>query len=430
MPCMNGSGEKRKPHMTDAPATAVRRQAAVIFVFVTIVIDVLAMGIIIPVLPHLVLDFEGGNDASAAAIYGYFGLVFAAAQFFFAPVLGSLSDRFGRRPVLLISVFGHGLDFILMALAPSLAWLFVGRMISGITAASFSTANAYIADITPPEKRAQSFGLVGAAFGLGFVIGPAIGGIAGEIDPRLPFWIAAALCLVNAAYGYFVLPESLPPERRSPFDPRKANPVGSLGFLRQHGEVAWLACVSVIFNTAFWVIPTTSVLYAGYRYGWTEGDVGVMLAVIGICNIVVQMVLVKPAVKLFGEPLALRVGLGSAIVGMVIYGLAPSGWIFLIGIVFQSMAGIMGPSLQALMTRRVGTNEQGKLQGALASAIGIAGMIGPILFSQVYAWAISEGAHLHVPGAAFLVAALLNLIALGVAWLATRGERPIADGPP
>jgi DHA1 family tetracycline resistance protein-like MFS transporter len=405
------------------------RGAAVFFVFVTIVIDVLAMGIIIPVLPHLVLDFEGGNDASAAAIYGVFGLVFAAAQFFFSPVLGALSDRFGRRPVLIISVFGHGLDFILMALAPTLWWLFVGRIISGITAASFSTANAYIADITPPEKRAQSFGLVGSAFGLGFVIGPAIGGIAGEFDPRLPFWIAAALCLANAAYGYFVLPESLPPERRSAINWRKTNPVGSLGFLREHGEVVWLALVSVIFNTAFWVIPSTSVLNTGFRFGWTEGDVGIMLAVIGVCNIVVQMLLIRPAVRIFGEPLAMRIGLGASIVGMLIYGLAPVGWVFLVGIVFQSLAGLMGPSLQALMTRRVGMSEQGKLQGALSSAIGIAGMIGPLLFTQIYAWSITDGAWLGLPGAAFIAAAVLNMLALSVAWLATRHERPIAAAP-
>ncbi len=403
------------------------RPAAVIFVFVTIVIDVLAMGIIIPVLPHLVLDFQGGDDASAAAIYGYFGLTFAFVQFFFAPILGALSDRFGRRPVLLISVFGHGLDFILMALAPTLAWLFVGRVISGVTAASFSTANAYIADVTPPENRAQVFGMMGAAFGLGFVIGPAIGGIAGEIDPRLPFWIAAGLSLANAAYGYFVLPESLPPERRSAIAWRKANPVGSLGFLRQHGEVFWLALVSVIFNTAFWVIPSTSVLYTGHRFGWTEGDVGVMLAVIGICNIVVQMLLIRPAVRIFGEPLALRIGLGSSIVGFTIYGLAPAGWVFLVGIIFQSLAGLMGPSLQTLMTRRVGVSEQGKLQGALASAIGIAGMIGPILFSQIYAWSITDGAWMGVPGAAFLVAGSLNILALLVAWLATHDEKPVAE---
>lgn len=403
------------------------RAAAVIFVFVTIVIDVLAMGIIIPVMPHLVLDFQGGDDASAAQIYGVFGLVFAAAQFFFSPVLGALSDRFGRRPVLLISMLGHGLDFILMALAPTLWWLFAGRVISGITASSLSTANAYIADVTPPEKRAQSFGILGSAFGLGFVIGPAIGGIAGEFDPRLPFWIAAGLCLVNVAYGYFVLPESLPPERRSAIAWRKANPLGSLGFLRQHGEVMWLALVSVIFNTAFWVIPSTAVLNTGHRFGWTEGDVGVMLAVIGICNIVVQTLLVRPAVRLFGEPLAVRIGLSASILGMIIYGLAPAGWVFLVGIAFQSLAGLMGPSLQALMTRRVGVTEQGKLQGALSSAIGIAGMIGPILFSQVYAWSITGGAWLGLPGAAFLVAASLNVIALGVAWTATRHEKPLAE---
>lgn len=434
MRCMNGCGKCLNTCMTDAPVIIARRQAAVVFVFITIVIDVLAMGIIIPVMPHLVLDFQGGNDASAAAIYGVFGFVFAAAQFFFSPLLGALSDRFGRRPVLLISVFGHGLDFILMALAPSLWWLFIGRVISGITAASFSTANAYIADITPPENRAQSYGIVGAAFGLGFVIGPAIGGIAGEIDPRLPFWIAAGLCLVNAAYGYFVLPESLPPERRTGIDLRKANPIGSLGFLRQHGEVVWLALVSVIFNTAFWVIPSTSVLNVGYRFGWTEGDVGIMLAVIGVCNIVVQMLLIRPAVRAFGEPLALRIGLTASILGLIIYGLAPVGWVFLVGIVFQSLGGLMGPSLQALMTRRVGAGEQGKLQGALSSAIGIAGMVGPLVFTQIYAWSITGGARLGIPGAAFLAAAALNVFALGVAWAVTRNEPPISgastDRPP
>jgi DHA1 family tetracycline resistance protein-like MFS transporter len=377
------------------------------------------MGIIIPVLPHLVLEFEG-DKASAASIYGYFGVVFAAAQFFFSPVLGALSDRFGRRPVLLISMFGHGLDFILMALAPTMWWLFVGRTISGITAASFSTANAYIADITPPKERAQRYGLVGAAFGFGFVFGPALGGIAGEFDPRMPFWIAAALCLLNAAYGWFVLPESLPPERRSAFSAAKANPLGSLGFLRAHGEVAWLAAVSIIWNTAFWVIPTTSVLYTAFRFGWTERDVGLMLAAIGIGNIVVQSGLVRPTVRFLGEALALRTGLGFSIAAMLVYAFAWEGWMFLLGIVFQSAAGIMGPALQALMSRRVSGTDQGKLQGALSSAIGIAGMFGPIIFSQVFAWALGPGAVYGVPGAAFLVSALFYLAALGVAWAATR----------
>ena len=406
--------------MTDAPPLPPRREAAIVFVYITVVIDVLALGIMIPVLPHLVLEFQAGDTVSAAAMYGYFGITFAAAQFFFSPVLGSLSDRFGRRPVLLISVFGHGLDFILMALAPTLWWLFLGRLISGITAASFSTANAYIADITPPEKRAQSFGLIGSAFGLGFVLGPAIGGLVGEFDPRLPFWIAAGLCLLNATYGYFVLPESLPPERRTAFDIRKANPLGSIGFLRQLPEVAWLATVSVIFNTAFWVIPTTSVLYAGYRYGWTEWDVGMLLAGIGVGNIIVQTGLIRPAIRLFGEPLALRLGLASSALGMIIYGLAPVGWMFAIGVVFQALAGIAGPSLQSLMTQRVSPTEQGKLQGALSSAIGIAGMIGPLLFSQIFAWALGPGAGLGIPGAAFFAASALMLIALLVAWLATQ----------
>lgn len=414
--------------MTDAPPLGPlpgppmprRRQAAIIFVFITIVIDILAMGIIIPVFPRLVLQFQGGDTASAVAITGYFSIAFALAQFFFSPVLGGLSDRYGRRPVLLITVFGHGLDFVMMALAPSLWWLFAGRVISGLTAASFSTANAYIADITPPEKRAQSFGMMGAAFGLGFIIGPALGGIAGELDPRLPFWLAAALCLMNAAYGYFVLPESLPLDKRSAFNWRKANPIGSLGFLREHGEVFWLASISFIFNLAFWVVPATMVLYCGHRYGWTELDVGLSMACVGAGNLVVQLGLIRHAVRLLGERLAVRVGLVFGAIGMTIYGLAPTGLIFLVGIPFLSLAGFMGPSLQSLMTQRVGVTEQGKLQGALASLIGVTGMIGPLMFSQIFAWAIGPAAA-HTPeGLAFFVSSGLILFALLVAWLATR----------
>lgn len=369
----------------------------------------------LPALPGLAAHLGagiGGAQATLSALIFAFGL----SQL----LLGPMADRFGRRPVLLISMFGHGLDFILMALAPTMWWLFVGRTISGITAASFSTANAYIADITPPKERAQRYGLVGAAFGFGFVFGPALGGIAGEFDPRMPFWIAAALCLLNAAYGWFVLPESLPPERRSAFSAAKANPLGSLGFLRAHGEVAWLAAVSIIWNTAFWVIPTTSVLYTAFRFGWTERDVGLMLAAIGIGNIVVQSGLVRPTVRFLGEALALRTGLGFSIAAMLVYAFAWEGWMFLLGIVFQSAAGIMGPALQALMSRRVSGTDQGKLQGALSSAIGIAGMFGPIIFSQVFAWALGPGAVYGVPGAAFLVSALFYLAALGVAWAATR----------
>lgn len=402
------------------------RRAAVTFVFITVVIDVLAMGIIIPVFPRLILNFEGGDNASAAAVYGYFGIIFAAAQFFFSPILGALSDRFGRRPVLLISVFGHGLDFILMALAPTLAWLFIGRLISGLTAASFGTANAYIADITPPEGRARAFGLTGAAFGLGFVIGPAMGGILGEFDPHLPFWVAAGLCFLNTAYGYFVLPESLPPEKRSAFTWRKANPIGSLAFLRTQGNVAQLVTISVIFNTAFIVVPTTSVLYAGYRYGWTEGDVGLWLAVIGASQVLVQMVLIHPIVRAVGEPMAVRIGLACAAIGMALYGLAPVGWLFLVGTLFQALGSIMGPSLQSLMTAQVSGEDQGKLQGALSSVVGIAGMAGPLIFSQIFAWAIGPALGKAPIGSAFLLAAALMVTALLIAWMISLPRRQSA----
>ena len=250
---------------TSGPAP---RKAAIAFIFVTVVLDVLAFGIIIPVLPRLVEDFLGGNTARAAEIYGLFGTVWALMQFVFSPLFGALSDRFGRRPVVLLSNFGLAFDYVLMALAPNLRWLFLGRVISGVTAASISTAMAYVADVTPADQRARNYGLVGMAFGVGFVFGPAIGGLLGAVDPRLPFWAAAAASLANAAYGYFVLPESLPPERRRPFEWKRANPAGAFRFLQSHREIRGLAVAAFLSNVAHAVLPAVFVLYAGYRYAW------------------------------------------------------------------------------------------------------------------------------------------------------------------
>jgi MFS transporter, DHA1 family, tetracycline resistance protein len=397
-----------------------RRRAALLFVLATATLDVLALGIIIPVFPELVVDFTG-STVNAARTLAVFGTVWAAMQFIFSPLLGALSDRFGRRPVLLLSIFGLGLDYMLMALAPSLGWLFVGRVISGITAASFTTAGAYIADVTPHEGRAKGFGLLGAAFGIGFVLGPALGGALGAVDTRLPFWVAAGLCVVNALYGLFVLPESLPRERRGAFSWRRANPLGALRLLRSHPELFGLATVAFLYYLAHEVLPSTFVLYANYRYGWTPLMVGATLAAVGVCAAIVQGGLIGPAVRAFGERRALAIGLLAGTGGFVIYGLAASPLLFWSGIPLMAVWGLAGPASQALMTHHVAPSEQGRLQGALTSVRGLTGLIGPSLFSLTFAASIEPGGF-HMPGAAYLLASALLLAALLVAWHATRSR--------
>jgi DHA1 family tetracycline resistance protein-like MFS transporter len=336
-------------------------------------------------------------------------------QFIFSPVLGALSDRFGRRRVILISNFGLGLDYILMALAPNLIWLFIGRIISGITAASISTSYAYIADVTPAEKRAGAFGFMGAAFGLGFIIGPGLGGVLGSIDPHLPFWVAAGLSLANALYGLFVLPESLPPEKRSAFSWRSANPLGAFKFLRGHGELFGLASVGFLSNLAHIVLNSTFVLYAAYRYQWTERDIGLALALVGVCGMIVQGGLVRPAVKRLGARQTLFIGLVAGFAGFVVAGIAPTGWAFICGIPLLSLWGLTGPAVQSLMTQRVSASEQGRLQGANSSLTGVAQMIGPGLFTYTFALFIGPKQPIHLPGAPFLLAGALLVLAIGVA---------------
>jgi DHA1 family tetracycline resistance protein-like MFS transporter len=399
------------------------RKAALAFIFVTVLIDMLAFGMIIPVLPILVQNFAGGNAVRAAEIYGAFGTAWALMQLIFSPVQGSLSDRFGRRVVILISCTGLGLDFILMAVAPNIWWLLLGRVISGIAAASVSTAGAYISDITPPEKRAANFGLLGAAFGIGFILGPALGGVLGAISPRLPFWAAAVLALANVCWGLFVLPESLPQEKRVPFSWKNANPLGALKLLASHPMLAGLARSFFLINLAHVVLPSTAVLYMYYRYGWNTQSVGLMLGGVGIASLLVQAFLVKPAVKLLKERRAIAVGLGFGAAGFVIYGLAPTGAWFWLGIPVMAMWGIATPSLQSIMTRLVEPTEQGRLQGSLASLMGLASLIGPSLFTQIFAASI--GTHDEskaYSGAAFLVSAFIVLVATVMAWRTTRPQ--------
>jgi DHA1 family tetracycline resistance protein-like MFS transporter len=366
----------------------------------------------------LVLGFLGDNTARAAQVLGVFGTAWALMQFVFSPVQGALSDRFGRRPVILLSNFGLGLDYVLMALAPGIGLLFVGRVISGITAASMSTAGAYIADVSPPEKRAAGFGLMSVAFGVGFILGPALGGVLGQIDPRLPFWVAAGLSLANAAYGFLILPESLSPERRSAFSWRRANPVGALRLLRAHPGLLGLASVNFLYFLAHQVFAVF-VLYGNYRYGWNERMVGLTLAGVGACSAVVGGLVVRPVVRRFGERRSLITGLMFGAAGFAIFGLAPTGWMFWIGIPVMSLWGLTSPAAQGLMTRRVSPGEQGQLQGANSSLMGLAGLIGPLVFTAIFAHFISPGAW-HLPGAAFLLAAALLALALPVAWAVAR----------
>jgi DHA1 family tetracycline resistance protein-like MFS transporter len=395
--------------------TPPARGAAVIFIFVTILLDTLALGIIIPILPKLIESFVNNDTANAARIFGLFGTAWALMQFFFSPILGGLSDRFGRRPVVLLSNFGLAADYVLMALAPSLIWLFVGRVISGITSASISTAFAYITDVTPPEQRATVFGKIGVAFGAGFILGPALGGLLGGFDPRLPFWVAAGLSLANALYGLLILPESLPPERRSPFRWKSANPIGALHLLRSSRVLAGLSLANFFAQLAHVVLPSTFVLYATYRYGWDTTTVGATLALVGICAMVVQGTTIGPIVRRFGERRALMFGLACGAAGFFIFGAAPTGPLFWVGIPVMALWGIAGAATQALTTQSVAPDQQGQLQGATNSVQSLSQLIGPFLFTLTFAYFIGAGVPLKLPGAPFFLASALLLLALVIA---------------
>jgi MFS transporter, DHA1 family, tetracycline resistance protein len=395
-------------------------RAAFAFIFVTVLLDMLALGIIVPILPKLIIRFEHGDMSMAATQTGIFAFVWAAMQFVFAPVMGALSDRFGRRPVVLLSNFGLGCDYLLMAVAPTLSWLFLGRVISGITAASFPTANAYIADVTPPERRAAKFGMLGAAFGLGFVVGPALGGMLGGMGLRYPFWAAAILSLANALYGFFILPESLPKERRAVFSLRKANPMGALKLLRSHPELMGLATAMFLYYNAHEALPSMFVLYTDYRYHWSTQLTGLSLAGVGVGSTIVSALLISLAIRKLGELRTLYTGLICGIAGFAVFAFAPSTGFFVLGIPLLSLWGLSSPPMQSLMSRLVGPSEQGQLQGALMSLFGVAGMIAPLVFTQVFALAIWPRWGIHLPGAPYWLAAGLMVGSFAIAWSVTR----------
>ena len=419
-----------------------RRQAALGFIFATSLMDIIALGIMIPVLPNLVKEMSGGDMARAAIATGIFGSSWGIMQFFCSPIQGMLSDRFGRRMVLLISIFGMSLDYVFMALAPTLVWLYVGRIINGACSASFSTASAYIADISEPEDRAKNFGLIGAAFGVGFFVGPGLGGFLSDAETlrhvghalggqglsellvahhlRIPFYVAATMGAINWLYGLFILPESLPPERRAKqFQWARANPVGSLKLLRTHKDLFGMAGVVLLFNLAHSVLPSIFVLYVGHRFGWGPKQAGLMMMATGAVNIISQAFLIRPAVRRLGERGCLLVGLAGATLGFTLYALAPTPLVFLMAIPVFASTGLINPGLQGLMSRRVKPNEQGQLQGANSAIMGITSIIGPQLYTGLLAWAVLQEAVLHLPGAPILVAAALvglaYVLALNVA---------------
>ncbi len=395
------------------------RKAAVVFILITVTLDMLALGLIAPVLPKLVLNLIGGDTASAAKWFGIFGTVFALMQFVFSPVLGVLSDRFGRRPIILLSNFGLGLDYFVMAVAPTIGWLFVGRVVAGITAASISTAMAYISDVVEPKKRAGAFGMIGAAFGVGFILGPALGGLLGNSDPRLPFWVAGCLSLANAAYGFFFVPESLPLEKRQAFTLRRANPIGSLVLLRSHPELFHLAGVQFIGYLAHEAF-TVWALYAIYRYSWSSGTVGISLAIVGAMSVVVSGGMVGLIVRHLGERRTLYLGQLFGGIGMIFAGLARTGTLFMASIPVISIWGISGPAAQGMMTHRVSEREQGELQGAISSLRSVAVLFGPGLFTFTFAYFIDAKRHWYIPGAPWFLAGALLFAAMT---LATRIEK-------
>jgi DHA1 family tetracycline resistance protein-like MFS transporter len=399
------------------------RKAAVVFIFVTVMLDMLALGLIAPVLPKLILDFLGGNATSAATWLGVFGTVFALMQFFFSPVLGVLSDRFGRRPVILLSNLGLGLDYIVMALSPTIGWLFVGRVISGITASSVPTAMAYISDVVPKEKRAGAFGMIGVAFGLGFILGPGIGGPLADVSPRLPFWVAGGFSLANWLYGYIFVPESLRQEHRKIFTLRRANPIGSLVLLRSHPELWKLASLQFLAYVSHEVFVIWA-LYAIYRFAWNQTTIGISLALVGVFTAAISGGLTGRIVAWLGERRTLYIGQFFGAVGMVIAGLARSGGLYLASIPVISMWNISFPAAQGMMTHRVSEREQGELQGAIQSLRSIAFVIGPFLFSGIFAWFIDPKHSLYLPGAPYYLAAALLFTAM---LLATRVEQPRFD---
>jgi DHA1 family tetracycline resistance protein-like MFS transporter len=406
--------------MTQIPAARPPGRHAIVFIAITLLLDTIGFGLIIPVLPALLVQITGESVSHAAIHGGYLSFLYATMQFLCAPVLGNLSDRFGRRPVLLYAIGALGLDYLIMGSAPTLGWLFLGRAISGMAGASFTPAYAYVADISAPERRAQNFGVISAMFGLGFIVGPAIGGFLGQLGPRAPFYAAAALCLLNFCYGLFVLPESLPAARRRSFDWKRANPLGTFQQMKRHPVVLGLLGALFLWSVANQVFPSTWSFYTKLRFGWSESMIGASLALVGAIMVVSQGVLLRLLVPRLGER---RVALIGVTVGAITYaglGLSTAGWMVFAWLFAWLFPAIVFPVTNALMSRKVGPEAQGELQGAVAGLFSLASIAGPLLMTQLFGRFTAADAPLHVPGAAFFASSLLGLICLVLYWAATR----------
>ncbi len=396
------------------------RPAALRFIFITLLIDVTGLGLIIPVLPKLITELIHGNLSAASEYGGWLTFSYAIMQFLFAPVLGNLSDRFGRRPVLLFSLLGFGIDYIFLAFAPTIAWLFVGRVIAGITGASFTTASAYIADISEPEKRAQNFGLIGAAFGLGFIIGPVAGGILGQLGSRIPFLTAAALSLLNTLYGFFVLPESLSEEHRRKFEWKRANPLGSLLQLKKHPAIIGLVGCIILLYIAGQSVQSTWTFYNMEKFKWNEAWVGYSLGFVGLTVGIVQGGLIRVIIPKLGNTKSIYLGLTLNCLGLLLFAFATRGWMMFAFIIPYSLGGIAGPALQGIISGNVPPNEQGELQGALTSLMSMTSIVGPPLMTTLFAKFTGPSAPLNFPGAPFLLGSLMMIVST---WLAYRNLR-------
>lgn len=391
------------------------RRPAVLFIFITLVLDILGIGLIVPVLPKLIQHYQGGDVAAGSFTYGMLAALYALMQFLFAPLIGSVSDRYGRRPVILISLLGSAIDYFLIAFAPNLMWFAVGRIVAGITAANYAAASAYIADVSPPEKRAANFGLIGAAFGIGFIIGPIVGGGLAAWGVKVPFFVAGGLTLINWAYGWFVLPESLAIENRRAFSWSRSNPVGALFALRRFPALMGLVTCYFIAVLAHQVYPSIWVLYTTYRYGWTELQTGLSLAAVGVMAGMVQGGLTKRVVAWLGEKKTVRYCLTLSIFLYAAYGLATQPWMIYICIVIGSLSGLVTPAVQSLMSQGVPADEQGALQGSLSSLSSVAGVAGPLLCTQLFGFFIGEKAPAILPGAPFFLSSAMMMIALFIA---------------
>ncbi len=393
------------------------RPAALSFIFITLLIDVIGLAIIIPVFPKLIEGLIHGSVSDASRISGLLLVAYAVMQFLCAPLVGNLSDKYGRRPVLLFSLLGFGVDYLFLAFAPTIGWLFIGRIIAGITGASFTTASAYIADVSSPEKRAQNFGMIGVAFGLGFILGPVIGGILGKMDTHYPFYAAAALAFINAIYGFFILPESLSKENRRPLDWKRCNPLGTLLQLKKYPSVINLSVCLFIVYFASHAVQSVWTFYTMQKFKWNEDLVGYSLGFIGLMIALVQGGLIRIAIPKLGQEKSIWIGLTLYAIGMVFFGLANQGWMMFAYMIPYAMGGIAGPALQGIMTNQVPANEQGELQGGLTSLMSLSSIFGPWFMTYIFYYFTNAKAPVYLPGAPYFVGAALMLLS---AFLAMR----------